>query len=46
MSFFLLNLAYAGKLVFVIIIAENRSFVCEHPNDICRRVAALDLFNQ
>lgn len=48
MSFFLLNLAYAGKFVVVvvttIIIAGSRSSVCAHPNDICRLVE-LDLFN-
>jgi hypothetical protein len=51
MTFFLLNLAYAGKLVvFVvvvvfptIIIAGSQSSVCAHPNDICQLVA-LDLF--
>jgi hypothetical protein len=51
MTFFLLNLAYAGKLVVIvvvvfptIIIAGSRSSVCAHPNDICQLVA-LDLFN-
>jgi len=43
MSFFLLNLAYAGKLV-VVVIAGNRSSVCVHPNNI-RWLVALDLFN-
>ena len=47
MSFFLVNLAYAGKFVLavIVVIVGNDSLACTDPNDMSS-LRALDLFNQ